>query len=315
MSEPIPLVVASDSNFLFGLQTTVASAILHETSHPLSVHLLDGGMFDWQWESLVATATKLNPRTRLTRHRLTSSLPGTFFISREITGTAYARFLAPKFVPDPFAIYIDSDFLISKPLSGLLPYLNSGKAVGAIQQGEGMLSLDCPWGAGLDLSDYRYVNSGFLLLNLEKWRKDQIVEHFLSFLEKESDKCHYHDQTAMNWLLKDDIEYIPRAWNTFGSDYDSGAVKGRPGEINIHFASGMKPWKRPLPTLSHQLWWLFNRLFPPTARPPNPLWQPRNLARYASHWGLLQWQGARGRQEPGGLIEDWKAYWDTFRDS
>jgi lipopolysaccharide biosynthesis glycosyltransferase len=310
MSEPIPVVVASDSNFLFGLQTTVASAILHEKSHPLSIHLLDGGMFDWQWESLVATAAKLNPRTRLTRHRLDPSLLSDLVISREVTVMAYARVIAPRVVPDPFAVYIDSDFLVSKPLSELLPHLNSGKAVGASPEGQENLTCDCPWDSDPKLSKYTYINSGILLLNLDKWRKDQITETLLSFLKKESANCRFFDQSAINWLLKDDIEYIPRAWNTYGSDYDSGTVKGAPGQINFHFASGMKPWKRPLPTASHQIWWLFNRLFPPASPPSNPVLQPRNFLRYARHWGQ---QRLKGEQKPEVLIKEWKAYWSTFR--
>jgi lipopolysaccharide biosynthesis glycosyltransferase len=64
MPEFIPVIVVSDSHFLVGLQTTVASAIVHETKYPLDIHLLDGGLSDGQWESLVTTALGLNPRTR-----------------------------------------------------------------------------------------------------------------------------------------------------------------------------------------------------------------------------------------------------------
>ena len=309
MNEPIPLVVASDANFLFGLQTTVASAVLHE-KHPIEVHLLDDGMLDWQWDSLVATTKRLNPRTRLTRHRLTPSLIQNFHTNSEYTATAYARILAPHFVPGPFAIYIDSDFVISKPISQLLPYLDAGKAIAAAQQALLDLTWDCPWSQDAGLTRYPYFNTGVMLLNLDKWRKDGIAETLLSFLEKESARCKSLDQTAMNWLLKDDVAYLPAAWNTLGVYYESGEPKPGPGEVNLHFASGLKPWKRRLPSLSHRIWWLFNRMFPPATPPPNPLFRPKNLPRYlrdlAKTWGRRRGTGEKGE------LSDWKRYWEDL---
>jgi lipopolysaccharide biosynthesis glycosyltransferase len=309
MPEPIALVVASDANFLFGLQTTVASVILHERLHPIEIHLLDSGMRDWQWDSLVATATRLDPRTRLTRHRIALERFENFHISGEYTKTTYARILAPLFVPDPFAVYIDSDFVVTKPISDLLPHLNSGKAVGAAQQAQANLTMvaDCPWGKDPSFAKYLYVNAGILLLNLDKWRKDQITEALLLFLKKESAKCTSLDQSAINWLLRDDIHYLPAAWNVLSVDYHSGAMKPGPGEVNLHFASGMKPWTRRLPSLSHRIWWLFNQVFPPASRPPNPLFNPRNLQRYLRHRARAAWKSRTAAPAPGDF-EEWNAY-------
>jgi lipopolysaccharide biosynthesis glycosyltransferase len=314
MSEPIPVVVACDSNFLLGLQTTLASVILHEKSNTLSIHVLDGGLFDRQWESLVSTVARLNPHTRLTRHRLGQSILANFSVKKEWTVMAYARILAPMFVPDPFAVYIDSDFLVSKPISELLPYLNSGKAICASPDTTCDWKTECPWGeSDPNLSKYTYVNSGLLLLNLEKWRRDGIAEHLFSFLEKESAKIKFPDQSAINWLLKDDIEYIPVTWNTIAHDYDFDANKAHPGEINLHFCTGMKPWKRPLPRLSHHIWWLFNEIFPPTSRPPNPLWRPRNLVRYARYWVRNHREGIPESLGSPGSIKAWGEYWKNLR--
>jgi lipopolysaccharide biosynthesis glycosyltransferase len=204
--------------------------------------------------------------------------------------------------------YIDSDFIVTKPLGGLLPFLNSGKAIGAVQMGSTTLDGGCPWKGGLDLSGYKYVNSGLLLLNLDKWRRDTIAETLLVFLEKESAKCKNVDETAINWVLRDDIEYLPHDWNTFANEYDA-APDGLPGEINIHYASGLKPWKRPLPTLSHKIWWLFNRLFVPAKPTQNPVLQPRNLLRYARRWTQLRFE--RG-PKPAVTLDDWEAYWTKW---
>ncbi len=314
MSEPIPVAVASDANFFHGLQTTVASTLVHEKSNRLSFHILDTGLFDWQWQSLASTVNKLNPRTGLTRHRLSPSDLAKFFISREITATTYARFFLPKLIPDPYIVYIDSDFLVSKPVSGILSCLNSGKAVyGSPDQGLSWKH-DCPWPEkNIDMTNYIYINAGFLLFNLEKWRRDKIAENLLPVLEKESSHFNYHDQTAINWLLKDDIDYLPLAWNRMFTLYDTEAVRPKPGEVNLHYCTGMKPWRRPLPSLSHQIWWLFNKRFPSASRPPNPLWRPRNLARYMKYWGQARFHKRAESQDGAGSLEAWAAYWQEFR--
>jgi lipopolysaccharide biosynthesis glycosyltransferase len=232
-----------------------------------------------------------------------------FSVRNELTVMTYARILSPRFVPDPFAIYIDSDFLVSKPLSELLPYFHSDKAICATREGESDLTHDCPWGTGPELKKYGYVNSGLLVLNLDKWRKDHLTENLLTFLDKESARCLFFDQSAVNWLLRDDIDYLPSRWNVFGSDYDSGAIRAEPGEINLHFASGMKPWKRPLPTPSHHIWWLFNRIFPPATAPSNPVMQPRNLARYVSSWAQLRMSGNTNQIDTGATLKSWERFW------
>jgi lipopolysaccharide biosynthesis glycosyltransferase len=310
MAEPISVVVASDANMLPGLQTTLASAAVTEKSRPLHFHLLDGGLPDWQWDSLVATVARVSPRSGMTRHRIETSTLAKFQVSGELPMMTYARVLTPLFVPDPFAIYVDCDFLVSRPMSDLLPYLDSGKAIVAARQGEEKLQHDCPWGRDLDLSGYPYANAGIMLFNLEKWRKDDISARTVAFLEKESINCRYHDQTAMNWLWRDDIEFVPTSWNSFANEYSAGHRKGSPGEINLHYASGMKPWKRPLPTLAHRVWWQFNHYFPPAVPPPNPLWSPRNLARYVRQWGK---PGENDGQEPGSQLKDWDLFWKNLR--
>ena len=148
-----------------------------------------------------------------------------------------------------------------------------------------------------------------MLFNLEKWRRDDISARTVAFLEKESRNCRWHDQTAINWLWRDDLEFIPMSWNSFAIDYSAGWSKGLPGEVNLHYASGMKPWKRRLPSLAHEIWWQFNRTFPPAAPPPNPLWNPYHLARYVANWRDAK---NNGNREPGNQRKDWDRYWQNL---
>lgn len=56
-----------------------------------------------------------------------------------------------------------------------------------------------------------YFNSGMLLINLEKWRKEQIENKLLDFLA--TYQVVYHDQDAINAIAKDRILKLSPKWN------------------------------------------------------------------------------------------------------
>ncbi|MEI6149289.1 MAG: glycosyltransferase [bacterium] len=312
MRETIHIVLASDSTFFYGLQTTLASLVFHERSHPLQIHVLDGGLQASQWRSLLALVAAINPAATVNRHVFNpSSLAGLTEI-RELGHMTYARLFAASVVEADLAIYLDSDFLITRPLSGLLQHYDTDKAVSGVIDFSGHLSDDCPWGGALDLSAYTYINGGLLLLNVKRWKSDRLAEALLAFIQKESARCRYADQSAINWVLKGQIGVLPPEWNAFGNSIDAGSVEADPGQVNIHYASGLKPWKRPLPTLSHKLWWKFTRSFVPHARMPNPFINPRNLLRYARRYGRGIWSDKITRRDLGASLEKWKAFWRGY---
>lgn len=298
------IVIASDSNFFPGLLSTVASLVWHEQQQPLRIHVLDGGLTPLQWQTLASTVAGLNSRSGLMRHAFDQSQISNFRQKNELGLMTYARLFIPQFVDAPYVVHIDADFLVTKPVSGLLPYMGSEKAVYGVAERGFDISTDCPWGAGQDLSRYTYINAGILLMNLEMWRKERISDRLIAFLQAELGKCRFHDQTAINWVLREQIGLLPREWNIMANTFDAEGAGYVPGTVNLHYASGMKPWKRPLPTLSHRLWWLFARRFAPQACVPNPFWKPRNAVRYVRHRLSQSSVSAEGSLKP------WKRFWN-----
>jgi lipopolysaccharide biosynthesis glycosyltransferase len=139
-----------------------------------------------------------------------------------------------------------------------------------------------------------------------------LAESLLAFMQKESARCRYADQSAINWVLRGQIGVLPPEWNAFGNSIDTGSVEAYPGQVNIHYASGLKPWKRPLPSLSHKLWWRFTRSFVPRARMANPFINPRNLLRYARRYGRGMRNGKITRRDLGASLEKWEAFWRGY---
>jgi lipopolysaccharide biosynthesis glycosyltransferase len=300
------IVLGSDRNFFHGLLTTVVSIVVHDRLHPLRIHILDGGLTPAQWETLSATVARLKSQATLIRHGFDQTQLSSFCNHGELSLMTYARVFIPYIIDAPFVVYVDADFLVTKAISGLLPYVNSDHALCGATDLEGDLAKDCPWGEGLDLSRYTYINCGLLIMNLEKWRKERISDTLITFLHSESSKCRFADQSAINWMLKDQIGILPQEWNTSFNAFDWGGAKPMPGTVNLHFASGMKPWKRPLPTASHKLWWLFTRRFTPKGSNAHPFLNPRNVLRYVRY----RFQNSSPYQRDS--LNAWKSFWEGF---
>ncbi len=56
-----------------------------------------------------------------------------------------------------------------------------------------------------------YFNSGLLLIDLEKWKAQNIESKLMEILNKYY--CDEHDQSSLNAVLKDKIKILPPSWN------------------------------------------------------------------------------------------------------
>lgn len=65
---------------------------------------------------------------------------------------------------------------------------------------------------GLSKND-KYLNSGILLINLKKWRENNIKKDFLAYMEKYNWNVPHNDQGVLNGVCKDKILYISPKYN------------------------------------------------------------------------------------------------------
>ena len=58
-----------------------------------------------------------------------------------------------------------------------------------------------------------YINSGFLLINLKKWRKNNVEEKFIHFMVENQNKFYNEDQGILNNVLKDQFLILHPKYN------------------------------------------------------------------------------------------------------
>lgn len=157
----------------------------------------------------------------------------------------YARFLIPAIFPEdtPRVLYLDVDIVVMDALAPLWDTPLNGAILGAVTDG----GVDPLLKRGL-LTERRvarvrdYFNAGMLLIDLPRWRCEQVSERARAYLERNPDTF-YHDQDALNATCENRWHPLPRRWNFQPQPdqrIDSLDAADRPAVV--HFVSTPKPW-------------------------------------------------------------------------
>ena len=169
-----------------------------------------------------------------------------------ITPIAMSRILLPSLLPQDLkkVIYMDSDILVTTDLKPLYDIdLGSDFA--------GMITNNQPMTYEIFKFGHQYYNSGVILIDLEKWRKDNIQEKMISYLKNNYQnfdyvkpesgsiypKFMYPDQDLINLILFNRIKKLDDKWNMQFFAVNSLVPDDFKGVI--HFIGVGKPWLNP----------------------------------------------------------------------
>ncbi|WP_168122377.1 glycosyltransferase family 8 protein [Paenibacillus sp. HB172176] len=157
---------------------------------------------------------------------------------KHISLEAYFRIHVPELLDESLekVIYMDPDTIIKEDLYELWSTDISDYYLGAVEWAFGddrMNILSIP-------EQYGYFNAGVLLINLEKWRKENIAQRLWDFLNHNPEKIRHMDQDALNAVLYHGRLHLDPKWN-----YTTGHLLLLRLDISpaiIHFSGPRKPW-------------------------------------------------------------------------
>ena len=146
----------------------------------------------------------------------------------------FARLALPYLIEEDKILYIDTDAIVLKDISRIW-HLDINNYYLAGCRDYGVLTDDTYTRLGIN---GKYVNSGFILLNLKKIREDKVADKWFSFINTHELK--YPDQDALNVFCQHKILYIPSMYN-----FSAGVTK----EVIchdlikvIHYAGPKEQW-------------------------------------------------------------------------
>ena len=216
--EPVVLALASNESYFPGLYCAIASALGYlDPEREVAVKVLDGGLSRSSLDTLSRLVGRMRRRTRLEFVTADASIFGKATLGPGQSHMAYCRLLLPHLQDVPRLIYLDCDVLVFRDLSQLYDLqLSDGKVIGAVPDSEtSCLAEDSPLLAkAIHLPpEGAYFNSGVMLMNLNELRRARFFQRAVEFLNNWNGKYRFHDQSAINFLLHDQIEPLPAEWN------------------------------------------------------------------------------------------------------
>jgi lipopolysaccharide biosynthesis glycosyltransferase len=249
-SETITIVTACDENYVQHLGVMLCSLLENTSSKKLlAIHIIDGGIkadsrlqFYSFFEHVYGVKISFLTIDK-TRYQ---DLP----ISHHFTHTIYYRISIPLLFDESVdkVLYLDSDMVIKDDIKKIWDTDISNYFLGAVE----VLGKNTKY-ADLNMpQESLYFCSGLLLMNLIKWRKNNITEKTIEFISENYHKIQMWDQDSLNSILCDKWLPLPLRWNQLTSFFNHEIYKSfctREDFLEaiknpaiIHYTSSYKPW-------------------------------------------------------------------------
>ena len=180
-----------------------------------------------------------------------SQLQDVKILQRRLSRAALMRLLVPVSVAGQYRriLHLDADLTIHDDVGVLFELDMADTAVAAVPAGR------VPAAERLEVWDwwrshfealgmtypYRYFNAGVMLIDTEKWVRDDLTTRALEFIMQNGPICFYLEEDALNAVLDGAITELSPIWNFRPKEQ---ALRRLIQPVIVHYAGRSKPWKR-----------------------------------------------------------------------
>lgn len=214
------IVYASDDKFAEILGVSLVSLL--ESSKDMDdivVYVLDSGVTDENKQKLLSVCRSYNRSdiVFIPGKNISEKLSMNVAVDRGSL-SQYARLFISSDLPQELSrvLYLDCDIVVKKSIRALWNLDLHGKTIGAL-----MDAFSKYYRFNIDLSpDDVMFNSGVMLIDLDKWRRDNIEEKLLKFIASKNGKIQQGDQGALNAVLSHDTYCFKPQFNSVTIFYD-----------------------------------------------------------------------------------------------
>ena len=252
---PINVAFTTDANYVQHVGVTMMSILCNvKNDRPVRFTVIGDNLSEEDIFKLKQIVEKNNASVTFpgVQFEKFSGLKGHSYLSR----STYARFVLPDIINEDRVLYLDCDLLVRHDISPLwaidvsdyycgaviAPFMNN--KVGGIDHHK---RLGVP-------PDTVFFNGGVLLLNLERCRKDNVMEKAFNFIQENPDKLHYRSQDGLNAVMSRNWLPLHPRWNV-GSNmfricyssklrkkYSSEIIEAVKDPAIVHYTGNIKPW-------------------------------------------------------------------------
>lgn len=280
-NDTLNVVYSTDDNYAQHTGVSIIS-LLDNNRHFLNIeiYIIDNNISAENRDKLVSIVDKYNRKLTFIdfseyENKLKLNMEWSISIS------AYARLFLSDMLPSHInkVLYYDCDTIIVDKLDEIWNEDISNYFLAGVKD---TVNSNIKIAVGMNKND-DYINSGMLLINLRKWRKDNITDKFLGFIEQYNGKVTHHDQGVINGMLNGFIKILPLKFNVMtvfytmkreeiikyynidGDFYSEDEINEAINyPVYIHFTPGFvsRPWVRGCKHPKKQLYWKYISISP-----------------------------------------------------
>ena len=247
LRETLYLATAADAAYLLPLQVALASLAerLRSSLRPV-VYLLNRQLTAAQLESVGGHA---EIRSVVPAEQAMQLLPRQPGFAPE---AAFPLLLADLLPPSvDRVLFIDPDLLVLDDVGKIWDRDLGENVVGAVTD-QAIPTVSSPrglkdWHARDIPADAPYFNGGVLLVDLDRWRSQDVTARVRKYLEADAGQVDFFHQEALNAILWDKWLQLDQRWNLVASLAGRPYGPGNPVAVEspgiVHFAGRFKPWR------------------------------------------------------------------------
>ena len=250
------IALITDKNYLIPTGTAIASILESNRNEDLHFFIITQNLCANEVQLLQSFVEPHSNHARIEIIALCDKDIADFPIRKgdHVSIATYFRIYFPKIIPESKLLFVDGDTLCVDSLKDFynLDITNYSCAVCHDEQNANdkhFRRLKYPKENG-------YFCAGVMLINLDWWRKYDVMQKCLEYIQNEPEACLWHDQDALNHVLNGTVLWADFRYNfTQGFYFDKNDMcidshfyseidNARKNPCTLHFSSAYKPWHK-----------------------------------------------------------------------
>ena len=183
----------------------------------------------------------------------------------------YYRLLMPKYLTVDKLLYLDVDMVVDASIKELYETDINDYYVAAVEDAW----RDGQYKKNLGMSNNaKYFNAGVLVVNLKRWREENLFEKFLEYEKNSKIELESHDQDIFNAIFNGKWKQLPLKFNQYEKNPDldektllkvfnkEEILEAREKPVIVHYIGGRKPWHYRNEHIQKSLYWKYLKMTP-----------------------------------------------------
>lgn len=272
--EPLVIACAADHQYALPLAVMLRSTVTNlDPRRPVSIFIVDGGL-----DSDLRARISASLPPQVTLQWIAPERSG--FVDLPLWGrmtiATYDKLTLGRWLPTSVqrAVWLDCDLMVLGDLAQLWETANEPHCVLAAQDVL-VRTLGARFGVathrGLGVDDGgEYFNAGVMLIDVARWRKEDIAVRALAYLRENRRRVFFWDQEALNAVLAGQWGKLDARWNWSPGFESPAAANGAHGRVAtspekspekspwiVHFTGSLKPWRFEGRSTPHKLYYQY----------------------------------------------------------